>query len=71
MPDLASAMKEVSEELQNGNIKPPHILTNVSGMRGTFGVFGWYEKSENGVYVLSVEGSFKKDIAEERQVETE
>lgn len=50
MPDLASAMKEVSEELQNGNIKPPHILTNVSGMRGTFGVFGWYEKSENGVY---------------------
>jgi hypothetical protein len=50
MPDLASAMKEISEEFQNGNIKPPHILANVSEMGGSFGVFGWYEKSENGVY---------------------
>lgn len=29
------------------------------------------EKTENGVYILSVEGSFKKDIAEERWVQTE
>ena len=50
MPDLAYAMKGINEEFQNGNIKAPHLTVNVSGKTGYFGIFGWYEKSENGVF---------------------
>ncbi len=49
LPNLASAMSAVSQAYDEGKINPPHI-TDFDGLHyRSYGIFGWYAKTENGV----------------------
>lgn len=49
LPDLASALKQVSESYHQGKLTPPHIQDLSDKTLSSYGIFGWYEKTENGV----------------------
>lgn len=49
LPDLHAAVISVAKEFDKGSIKPPHI-TDADRLPGmTYGIFGWYAKTEDGV----------------------
>lgn len=50
LPNLRGAMTAISDACQAGEIALPHIDTDaISVERQTYGVFGWYAKTEDGV----------------------
>ena len=49
LPNLALALKQVSESYHQGNLKPPHIQDLESKTLVCYGILGWYEKTESGV----------------------
>ena len=49
LPDLASALKQVSESYHRGDLTPPHIQNLKDKTLVCYGILGWYEKTENGV----------------------
>lgn len=49
LPDLASALKQVSESYHQGKLTPPHIQNLKDKTLDCYGILGWYEKTENGV----------------------
>ena len=49
LPDLSSAMVFVSSEYAKGNIIPPHIVNYQDLTLKSYGIFGWYAKTNDGV----------------------
>ncbi|MBE6652832.1 MAG: hypothetical protein E7610_05390 [Ruminococcaceae bacterium] len=49
MPDLATAMKKVSEAYDAGELAPPHIQGYENLELSSYGIFGWYAQTENGI----------------------
>ncbi len=49
LPDLASAYEAVKAAYNAGTIKPPHIQHYDELTLSSYGIFGWYAKTERGV----------------------
>ncbi len=49
LPDLASAMAAVARAFDKGKIAPPHIEDYKNYSIESYGIFGWYAKTESGV----------------------
>lgn len=49
LPNLAGALEAVSEAYNAGRISPPHIQNSEELKLYTYGIFGWYAKTDNGV----------------------
>lgn len=49
LPDLTSAYAAVKNAFENGEILPPHIQKYEEMENTTYGIFGWYAKTEDGI----------------------
>ncbi len=49
LPNLAAAMTAVARAFDKGYLAPPHIEEYENKSLRTYGIFGWYAKTENGV----------------------
>jgi hypothetical protein len=49
LPDLAAAIKTVAAAYDRGEIVPPHIVSYEELKLVSYGIFGWYAKTEEGV----------------------
>ena len=49
MPDLATAIKKVSVAYDAGELTPPHIQGYENLELSSYGIFGWYAQTENGI----------------------
>ena len=50
VPDVAAAIKAVDQAFQNGQITPPHIVDYKDRELKSYGIRGWYFKSDGKVY---------------------
>lgn len=49
LPDLASAISSIASAYDKGEIVPPHITNHEELNLVTYGIFGWYAKTNDGV----------------------
>lgn len=49
LPDLTSAFEYVADAYNNGEILPPHVIGHESLQLKSYGIFGWYAKTADGV----------------------
>jgi hypothetical protein len=61
LPDLFSALTAVASAYEAGEITPPHIRNHAKLKLSSYGIFGWYAKTEDGVIgVVRVTWSYYK-----------
>ncbi len=62
LPDLTSAYAAVKNAFENGQIRPPHIRKYEDMENTTYGIFGWYAKTEDGIIgVVRVTWCYRSD----------
>ena len=49
LPDLRTAITTVADAYNKGRIDPPHIKNYTSLSLSSYGIFGWYAKTDDGV----------------------
>ena len=49
LPALSAAVRSVAAALETGNISPPHFRIRTEIKHTSYGVFGWYAKTADGV----------------------
>ncbi len=66
LPDLSSALTAVATAYEAGEITPPHIRNYAKLKLSSYGIFGWYAKTENGVIgVVRVTWSYYKGYSDD------
>ena len=66
LPDLFSALTAVASAYEAGEITPPHIRNHAKLKLSSYGIFGWYAKTEDGVIgVVRVTWSYRKGYSDD------